>query len=120
MSDQPLKSSADPVRVSEFPYDLIVGAKSLTLTLSLGAGSVPIPDTARIVGVCPVSSTAIRVGLEAPEADGTKTGTASATDLKKGVPVLSSAYTWFNVAQGISRTFYVKGGTSDVVEVVVM
>lgn len=50
--------------------DLILGAKSLALTLSSGAGSVPIPDTCQIVGVKPVSSVSIRVGMEAPEAGG--------------------------------------------------
>jgi hypothetical protein len=31
-------------------------------------GQVPIPDTAKIVCVKPIGSTAIRIGLEAPEA----------------------------------------------------
>lgn len=99
--------------------DLKLGAKSLALTLSSGVGSVPIPDTATIVGVSPVSSTSIRVGLEAPEANGTKTGAAAESDLKKGIPVLSAVWTWFNIGLGTSRTLYVLGGTSDVVEVVV-
>lgn len=57
--------------------DLKVGAQSLALTLSAGVGSVPIPDDASIVGVKPVSSETIRVGLEAPEANGAATGTAT-------------------------------------------
>lgn len=99
--------------------DLATGAKSLTLTMSTGTGSVPIPDTAHLVGIKPVSTT-MRVGLEATEADGTKTGAAVANDLKKGVPVDNGSYTWFNVGLGVSRTLYVAGGTSDVCEVVVM
>jgi hypothetical protein len=100
--------------------DLEIGAKSLALTLDTGVGSVPIPDDAKVVGVKPVSSTAIRVGLEAPEADGTKTGVAVAGDLKKGVPVDPAVWTWFNIGAGKDRTLYVKGGTADVLEVVVM
>jgi hypothetical protein len=100
--------------------DLKIGAKSLALTLSSGVGSVPIPDTATLVGVKPVSSTSIRVGLEAPESDGSKTGTAVSSDLKKGVPVDATVWTWFNIGVGTSRVLYVKGGTSDVVEVSVM
>jgi hypothetical protein len=97
--------------------DLALGAKSITLTLSSGVGQVPIPDTAKIVGVCPVSSTTIRVGLEAPEADGTATGTAVASDLKKGFGVTAAVFTYFNVGTGVSRVLYLKGGASDVVEV---
>lgn len=100
--------------------DLALGAKSLALTLSGGTGSVPIPDTAHIVGVKPVSSTAIRVGLEAPEADGSKTGNAADSDLKKGVPVDAAVWTWFLINTGTNRTLYVKGGASDVLEVVVL
>lgn len=100
--------------------DLELGAKSLALTLSSGVGSVPIPDSAKIVGVKPVSSTAIRVGLEAPEADGAATGTAVAGDLKNGVPVDAAVWTWFGVQEGTSRILYVSGGASDVLEVVVM
>lgn len=102
--------------------DLVTGAKSLTLTLSSGVGSVPIPDTAHLVGVKPSSAaTAVRVGLEAPEADGTATGTAVAADLKKGIPVDNDQWTYFNIGTGpISRVLYVKGGTSDTVQVVVM
>lgn len=100
--------------------DLRIGTKSLTLTLSAGAGSVPIADTVRMVGVKPVSSVAIRVGLEAPEADGTATGAAAAGDLKKGCPVDAAVWTWFNVEPGTGRVLYVKGGASDVLEVVVL
>jgi hypothetical protein len=97
--------------------DLATGAKSLALTLSSGVGSAPIPDTAHIVGVNPVSSTTIRVGLEAPEANGAATGNAVTADFKKGVPVDATVWTWFNLGVGISRVLYLKGGTSDVVEV---
>lgn len=110
--------SAYPVNLGQ---DLKIGAKSLTLTLSSGAGSVPIPDAATVVGVKPVSSTSIRVGLEAPEADGTATGNATAGDLKKGIPVDAAVWTWFSLGgTGTSRVLSVKGGASDVVEVVVM
>ena len=105
--------------VNIFEGDLKLGTKSVTLMMSTGTGSVPIPDTAHLVGVKPVSTT-MRVGLEAPEADGTKTGAAASTDLKKGYPVYSGVYTWFNIGLGASRTLYVLGGTSDVIEVVVM
>jgi len=101
-------------------HDLVVGAKSITLTMSTGTGSVPIPDTAHIVGVKPVSSTAMRVGMEASEADGTATGTAAAADLKKGVPVDAAVWTWFNIGLGTGRVLYVKGGASDVIEVATM
>jgi hypothetical protein len=100
--------------------DLALGAKSLALTLSSGAGSAPLPDTAKLVGVKPVSSTSIRVGLEAPEADGAVTGTAVAADFKKGVPVDAATWTWFAIGTGTNRTLSVKGGTSDVVEICYM
>jgi hypothetical protein len=105
---------------AELTGDLAIGTKSLALTLSSGTGSVPIPDTAHLIGVKPVSSTAIRVGLEAPEADGAATGAVVAGDLKKGCPIDAAVWTWFSVGYGTGRTLYVKGGTSDVVEVVVM
>lgn len=101
--------------------DVKIGAKSLALTLSSGVGSVPIPDAATVVGAKPVSSTSIRVGLEAPEADGTATGNATAGDLKKGIPVDAAVWTWFSLGgTGTTRVLYVKGGASDVVEVAVM
>jgi len=100
--------------------DLTLGAKSVALTLSSGVGSVPIPDTATIVGIKPLASTSVRIGLEAPEADGTATGTASGTDLKKGCPCEVSVFTWFNIGAGKSRTLYFKGDATDVIEVVVM
>lgn len=107
---------------SEFSLtpDLALNTKSLLLTLSSGVGQVPIPDTAKIVCVKPVASTSVRVGLEAPEADGTATGTAVAADLKKGFPLDVSVWTNFNIGTGTSRILYLKGGASDVVEVVVM
>jgi len=111
---------ADPVPAIDLRSDLKLGAKSLALTLSSGAGSVPIPDTCSIVGVKPVVSTTMRVGLEAPEADGSDTGAADAAELKKGVPVDATVWTWFNLGLGTSRVLYVIGGASDVVEVVVM
>lgn len=100
--------------------DLILGAKSLALTLSSGAGSVPIPDTCQIVGVKPVSSVSIRVGMEAPEADGSATGAAAASDLKKGCPVDAAVWTWFAIGPGTARVLYVIGGASDVLEVAVL
>lgn len=99
--------------------DLCVGTKSIAITLSSGVGQVPIPDTSRIVGVLPVTNT-VRIGLEAVEADGAATGTATAAALKKGCPVGVSVMTWFNIGPGTGRNLYLKGGTSDVVEVVVM
>jgi len=100
--------------------DLAIGAKSLELTLSSGVGQVPVPDTAKIVGVKPVSSTAIRVGLENPEANGAATGTAVAGDLKKGVPVDAAVWTWFLINTGSGRVLHVMGGASDKLEIVVM
>lgn len=100
--------------------DLVIGAKSLLLTLSSGVGQVPIPDTAKIVGVKPIGSTAIRIGLEAPEADGSATGTAAAADLKKGYPCECNTWTNFNIGVGTSRVLYVKGGASDTAEIMVM
>ena len=70
----------------ELRSDLRIGAKSVTLTMSTGTGSVYIPAELSIVGVKPVSTDVMRVGLEAPEAKGTKTGAAAEADLKKGVP----------------------------------
>lgn len=100
--------------------DLAVGAKSITLTLASGSGAVPIGDGVHIVGVKPTASgsAGTRIGLEAPEADGTATGTAAASALKKGVPVDAAVWTWFQVGTGTGRTLYVKGGASDVIEVV--
>lgn len=100
--------------------DLALGAKSLALTMSSGTGSAPVPDSAHIVGVKPVSSTTMRVGFEAPEADGAATGAAATADFKKGVPVDAAEWTWFNIGTGASRTLYVKGGASDVIEVCYM
>ena len=115
MSDYP--NVAVLVRLAQ---DLKVGAKSLTLTLSSGVGSVPIPDGCELMGVRPVSSTSIRLGLEAPEANGTATGAALVSALKKGCPVDAAIWTWFNLGRGSDRTLYVKGGASDVVEIVVL
>lgn len=100
--------------------DLRLGAKSLALTLSAGVGSVALPDSALVVGVKPAVSATVRIGLEAPEADGTKTGNAALTDLKKGLPVDAGVWTWCNIGQGAGRTLYFKGGASDVIEVAVM
>jgi hypothetical protein len=100
--------------------ELALGAKTVTLTLSTGVGSVAIPDTANRVGVKPVVSTAVRIGLEAPEASGTATGDAIAAALKKGLPVATTVWTWFNISDGTDRVLYLKGGTSDVVDVAVM
>lgn len=99
--------------------DLVVGTKSLLLTMSTGAGQAPIPNTAKIIGVKPTSTT-MRVGFEALEANGTATGTALAADFKKGCPVDSGQYTWFNVGTGTDRVLYVIGGTSDTIEIVYM
>lgn len=99
--------------------DLKKGTKSLTLTLSSGVGSVPIPDTCTVVGVKPAASTTVRVGLEAPEADGTATGAAAASALKKGLPVEAAIWTWLQIEPGTDRTLHLSGGSSDVIEVVV-
>jgi len=112
-------TTANPLPMSPLP-DLKLGAKSITLTMSSGTGSVAIPDTATCIGVKP-SSTTMRVGLEAPAtSDGTHTGAAALTDLAKGCPVDSGQYTWFYLGVGASRTLYVAGGSTDVIEVVVM
>jgi hypothetical protein len=97
--------------------DLTENAKSIKLTLNTGVGSVPVGPNVQIVGVKPLISTAVRVGLVAPEADGTKTGAAVAADLKLGVPVDAGVWTWFFVGKGGERTLHVKGGASDEVEV---
>lgn len=99
--------------------DLVTGAKSLALTLAAGVGSAPIPSTAHIVGVKPVSSTTMRIGLEAPEVDGTASGTATAADFKKGIPVDVAVYTWFTLGPS-AQTLYVKGDATDVIEVCFM
>jgi hypothetical protein len=101
--------------------DLVLGAKSLALTLAAGVGSAPIPASAHTVGVRTVSSVAVRVGLEAPEADGTASGVTTAdTDFKKGIPILDAAvWVWFALGPG-SQTLYLKGGTTDVVEICFM
>jgi hypothetical protein len=88
--------------------DLQIGAKSVVLTLATNVGSVPIPDTARLVGVKPTSSTGCRVGLEAPEAAGTSSGTAVAGDLKKGIPVDAAVWSWFWIGDGTSRILYLR------------
>ena len=117
-----ITTPSDPVRIvnSEeqlYPADLNLGAKSITLTLAAGVGSVPIPDSAKICGVLPVSTT-MRFGLEAPEADGTATGNATAANLKKGLPAGSDGYLWFRLPATTGRILYVKGGAADVTEVV--
>ena len=100
--------------------DLQIGTKSLTLTLSSGVGSIEIPENCTVVGVKPDTSDDIRVGLEAPEADGTKTGDAALADLKKGMPVDPDVWTWFNIGYSDdTRVLYVKGGSSDVLQIVV-
>ena len=100
--------------------DLSLGAKSVALTLSSGTGTAEIPNTAKIIGVKPLSSSTIRVGMEATEADGAATGTATAADFKKGVPVDAAIWTWFNIGTGTGRSLYVRGGSSDVVEICFM
>lgn len=98
--------------------DLKIGTKGVKLTLSGGAGSVAIPDTATCIGVRPAAGSLVRIGLEAPDAEGTKTGDAVLADLKKGVPVDATVWNWFSLGgPGSGRTLYLKGGTSDVVEV---
>ena len=92
----------------------------LLLTLSSGTGSAVIPDDARQVWVRPGTGAACRVGLEAPEADGSKTGNAALTDLKKGVPVEAVTWTKFLLPLYPTKTLYVKGGASDTIEIVFM
>lgn len=113
------KFEPNPIKV-QLVNDISLVAKSLALTMSTGVGSVPIPDEAKFVGVNPATGSVIRVGLEAPEADGAKTGAAALTDLKKGIPVTAVEWTWFNLPSGINRVLHVKGGATDVVEVAVM
>lgn len=100
--------------------DLALGAKSLALTCAAGVGQVPIPDTAHLIGIKPAATT-VRVGLEAPEADGVATGTALAADLKKGCPCDQNVWTWFYLGIGTNRILYVKGaGAADVLEVAIL
>lgn len=112
-----LAAGTNTIGKVDLTADLAIGASSLALTLSSGVGSVPIPNTAKLVGVKPVSSTSIRVGLEAPEADGTATGTANSESFNLGIPVDAAVWTWFNIGVGTDRVLYVKGGASDVIEI---
>lgn len=107
-------------QIVELVPDLMESAKSVTLTLAEGVGTVAIPDDCHIVGVKPTSSTAVRVGMIATEAAGTATGAAALTDLKKGCPVEAAVWTWFEIGRGTGRTLYVRGGTSDEVAVAVL
>lgn len=99
--------------------DLCLGAKSMSLTMSGGVGSVPLPDSCRLVGLKPASTT-MRVGLEPVEANGAGSGASSWINMRTGVPVDSDQTTWFNIGQGFGRTLYFRGGASDVIEVIVM
>ena len=100
--------------------ELILGIKSLELTLDgSGIGSVPIPDTAHLVGVKPATTT-LRVGLEAPEVEGAATGAAVATDLKKGIPADSGTWLWMLLRNGTGRVLYVKGGAGEKSKVAVV
>ena len=115
-----LATGSNKIGSVDLGSDLVIGAKSLALTLSSGTGSAPIPDASKLVGFKPISSISVRVGLEAPETDGTKTGAAVVGDFKKGVPIDAAVWTWFNIGVGSGRTIYVMGGTSDVLEVCYM
>jgi hypothetical protein len=116
-----MKTSTDvrPTIVRQ-AFNLQLGAKSLALTLSSGVGSCPIPDGTKEVWIKPSASAACRVGLEAPEADGAKTGNAALSDLKKGIPVDDSVWTKFIVSPEINKTLYVKGASAGVLEIVMV
>lgn len=118
----PILDSAFDVKATKVitQQDLVLGAKSLALTLAAGVGSCPIPDEATYVWVNPATGAVCRVGLEAPEADGAKSGDAALTDLKKGIPVTAVTWTKFTLPLGSGRVLYVKGGATDVIEIVVI
>jgi hypothetical protein len=114
------QNTGEFVDTESLGVDLTLYAKSLTFTLSGGLGSVLVDDNAHLMGFQPVSSTTMRVGWEAPEADGTKTLSAVASDFKKGFPLPAAQYTYVKIGKGTSRTLYLKGGTSDVIEILYM
>ncbi len=100
--------------------DLTARCKSIELTLDGdGKASTPIDDCWSWVGARPASATNGRVGLLEPEADGSQTGAAASTDLKKGFP-LKDAATWayFGLGgPGPGRTLYILGTAGDKYEV---
>lgn len=99
----------------EYPVDLKPGTKSVKLTLSTGAGSIPVTKDTGWIGVKPTSSTAIVVALDdTAAAVGTKTGTAAETDLTVGMPCDAAVWTWFYIGPSVNeRTLKVVGGASD-------
>lgn len=100
---------------------LLPGVKSITLTLSTGAGSVPLDAGVTRVGIYPAASAAGRIGLgEAPVAIGTKTGTAASSDLTLGMPLVDQTWQWFDVSLQATTTLYFIGATSGVFTVVEM
>lgn len=100
---------------------LVPGVKSITLTLSTGAGSVPLNAATKLVGIYPAAAAAGRIGLgEAPVAIGTKTGTAASSDLTLGMPLVDSTWHWYDVALVADTTLYFIGATSGVFTVVVV
>lgn len=113
-------SQADPyVMEHDSVADLQLGAQSLTLTLAGdGTASAPIPDDDTLVGV--YTSNDMRLGLEAPEADGTATGAAVAGDFNKGIPAITGQWTWYKIGTGTSRRVYFLGTAAHTVKVVTM
>jgi len=100
---------------------LIPGVKSITLTLSAGAGSVPLRVDATRVGIYPAASAAGRIGLgAAPVAIGTKTGNAVETDLTLGMPLVDSVWQWFDLSLTETTTLYFIGAAAGVFTVVVV
>ena len=100
---------------------LVQGTKSITLTLSTGAGSVPLRVDASRVGIYPAASAAGRIGLgAAPAAIGTKTGDAIETDLTLGMPLVDSVWQWFDLSLTDTTTLYFIGAAAGVFTVVVV
>lgn len=97
--------------------NLLLGAKSITLTCDSGTASVPISEDVTRVGVFPATGANARVGLEPPTAIGTKTGAAASSDLGTGIPVPAAVWSWFEIGQGEARTLYILAGAAEVVTV---
>jgi len=96
-------------------------SKSITLTLSSGAGSLVLPvDTTRI-GIYPAASADGRCGLgTVPVAIGAKTGAAASSDLTLGMPLVNTTWHWFDVALRADTTLSFIGAASGVFTIVVV
>ena len=104
----------------DYPVDLKSRTKSVKLTLSSGAGSVPVAKDTGWIGVKPTASTAVVIALdETPVAVGTKSGAAAEADLTVGIPVDASVWTWFYIGpSNNARTLNLVGGATDEITIV--